>query len=205
MTEVRSGFVALVGRPNAGKSTLTNALVGQKVAITSDTPQTTRHRLRAVIDREDSQIVVVDTPGLHRPHDALGEQLNRSALKALEDVDVVAMLVDATKPVGGGDRVGRRARRSLPREAVLVISKADIASAEQVDAQIAAAERLAPFDEVVVLSAAEGFNLEGFTAAVTAYLPLGPALVPARHAHRSAVRGHDRRVHPREDTALDLR
>ncbi len=178
MTEVRSGFVALVGRPNAGKSTLTNALVGQKVAITSDTPQTTRHRLRAVIDREDSQIVVVDTPGLHRPHDALGEELNRSALKALEGIDVVAMLVDATKPVGGGDRwVGEHVARCHAKR-ILVISKADIASADQVDAQIAAAERLAPFDEVVVLSAVEGFNLEGFIAAVTEYLPLGPRWFP---------------------------
>jgi GTP-binding protein Era len=176
--QVRSGFVALVGRPNAGKSTLTNALVGQKVAITSDTPQTTRHRLRAVIDREDSQIVIVDTPGLHRPHDALGEELNRSALKALEDVDVVAMLVDATKPVGGGDRwVGEHVARCRAKR-LLVISKADIASAEQVDAQIAAASKLAPFDETIVVSAAEGFNLEGFIAAVSAYLPLGPRWFP---------------------------
>lgn len=176
--QVRSGFVALVGRPNAGKSTLTNALVGQKVAITSDTPQTTRHRLRAVIDREDSQIVIVDTPGLHRPHDALGEELNRSALKALEDVDVVAMLVDATKPVGGGDRwVGEHVARCRAKR-LLVISKADIASAEQVDAQMAAAAKLAPFDETIVLSAAEGFNLEGFIAAVSEYLPLGPRWFP---------------------------
>jgi len=176
--QVKSGFVALVGRPNAGKSTLTNALVGEKVAITSDTPQTTRHRLRAVVDREDSQIVLVDTPGLHKPHDALGEELNRSALKALEDVDVVAMLVDATKPVGGGDRwVAEHVARSRGKK-ILVLTKADIANAEQVDAQLTTARKLMDFDEVVVLSAVEGFNLEGFLAAVAAYLPQGPRWFP---------------------------
>jgi GTP-binding protein Era len=102
-TIAHSGFVALVGRPNAGKSTLLNAVVGTKVAIVSDKPQTTRHRLRGVVDTEDAQIVIVDTPGLHKPYDALGEQLNRSALKALADVDVACMLVDASKPVGRGD------------------------------------------------------------------------------------------------------
>jgi len=176
--EVRSGFVALVGRPNAGKSTLANALVGTKVAITSDTPQTTRHRLRAVIDREDAQIVIVDTPGLHKPHDALGEELNRSALKALEDVDVVAMLVDATKPVGGGDRWVAEHVAKTRSKRVLVLTKADIASAEQVDAQLEAGRSLADFDEEVVLSALEDFNLEGFVSAVVDHLPMGPRWFP---------------------------
>jgi GTP-binding protein Era len=177
--EIRSGFVALVGRPNAGKSTLANALVGSKVAITSDTPQTTRHRLRAVIDRDDAQVVLVDTPGLHKPHDALGEELNRSALKALEDVDVVAMLVDATKPIGGGDRwVAEHVAKAGAAKRVLVITKADIASEKQVDRQLAIARGLAPFDDVVVLSAVEGFNLEGFYEAVVRFLPQGPRWFP---------------------------
>jgi GTP-binding protein Era len=176
---VRSGFVALVGRPNAGKSTLTNALVGEKVAITSDTPQTTRHRLRAVVDRDDTQVVIVDTPGLHKPHDALGEELNRSALAALSDVDVVAMLVDATKPVGKGDQwVGEHVARARARKRVLVLTKADLASAEQVEKQLEAASGLAPFDESVVVSAAEGFNLEGFLSVVSALLPEGPRWFP---------------------------
>jgi GTP-binding protein Era len=175
---IHSGFVALVGRPNSGKSTLVNALVGSKVAITSDTPQTTRHRLRAIVDREDYQMVLVDTPGLHKPHDALGEELNRSALKALEDVDVVAMLVDATKPIGGGDRwVGEHVARTNAKR-ILVLTKADIATAEQVEAQLAAGRSLAPFDYEVVVSALEGFNLEGFMAAVAEYLPEGPRWFP---------------------------
>ncbi|MEG0758680.1 MAG: GTPase, partial [Raoultibacter sp.] len=98
--EFKSGFVTLVGRPNAGKSTLINAVIGKKIAITSDTAQTTRHRFRAVLTRPEFQLIMVDTPGLHKPHDALGEELNTSALKALEDVDVVAMLIDASQPIG---------------------------------------------------------------------------------------------------------
>lgn len=176
--EVASGFVALVGRPNAGKSTLTNALVGTKVAITSDTPQTTRHRLRAIIDRDDAQIVLVDTPGLHKPHDALGEELNRSALKALEDVDVVALLVDASKPVGRGDAwVAEHVARTRAVK-VLVISKADLVAEDAIEAQLAAARALAAFDEEVVLSATEGFNLAGFEAAVTRHLPSAPRWFP---------------------------
>ena len=100
----RSGFVALVGRPNVGKSTLLNACMGKKVAIESPVAQTTRKRLRAVVNTEDSQLVIVDTPGLHKPKDALGKELNRAALSELDDVDVVCMLVDATMPVGRGDQ-----------------------------------------------------------------------------------------------------
>lgn len=176
----RSGFVALVGRPNAGKSTLTNALVGQKVAITSDTPQTTRHRLRAVVHRPDAQIVVVDTPGLHKPVDALGEQVNQSTFKSLEDVDVVAMLVDATKPVGTGDawvaEVVKRARGARAR--ILVITKADIATPERITAQVDAATKFLTFDEIVVVSATEAFNLTGLMDAVVEHLPEGPRWFP---------------------------
>ena len=175
---VRSGFVAVVGRPNAGKSTLVNALVGAKVAITSDTPQTTRHRLRAVIDRDDAQIVLVDTPGLHKPADALGEEVNRSSLLALADVDVVALCIDATAPVGAGDAwVARRVfERRTP--CLLVLTKADAAAADMVQAQVAAARELGTFVEEVVLSALSGFNLEGFVAAVVPLLPFGPRFFP---------------------------
>ncbi|MDE8685331.1 50S ribosome-binding GTPase, partial [Adlercreutzia rubneri] len=93
--DFKSGFVTLVGRPNAGKSTLLNAIMCKKIAITSNTAQTTRHRFRAVHTTDDVQMIIVDTPGLHKPQDALGKELNTSAIKALEDVDVVAMLIDA--------------------------------------------------------------------------------------------------------------
>ena len=139
--EFRSGFVTLVGRPNAGKSTLINAVVGHKVAITSNTAQTTRHRFRAIVTREDMQMIMVDTPGMHKPHDALGEELNTSAIKAMEDVDVVAFLVDASKPVG-------------------------------------TARALGTWDDEVVLSSKNGFNVEGFVQAVAKWLPEGPKWFP---------------------------
>jgi len=176
--EVSSGFVALVGRPNAGKSTLVNALLGSKVAITSDVPQTTRHRLRAIIDRDDGQIVLVDTPGLHKPHDALGEELNRSALKALEDVDVVAMLIDASKPVGTGDAwVANHVARSRAKR-ILVLSKSDLVSPEQVAEQLARARGLADFDDEVVVSAHAGHNLDAFTSMAMRRLPHAPRWFP---------------------------
>jgi GTP-binding protein Era len=154
--------------------------MGSKVAITSDTPQTTRHRLRAVVNRADAQMVIVDTPGLHKPHDALGEELNRSALKALEDTDVVAMLIDATARVGGGDEwVAEHIAKARRAKKILVLTKADIASAEQVDRQLRDARALLEFDDVVVLSAKEEFNLEGFYEAVLRFLPEGPRWFPA--------------------------
>ena len=175
---VRSGFVAVVGRPNAGKSTLVNALVGVKVAITSDTPQTTRHRLRAVIDRDDAQIVLVDTPGLHRPVDALGEEVNRSSMLALADVDVVALCIDATAPVGSGDAWVARYVFERKTPSVLVLTKADAATDEMVEAQLSAARLLGPFVDEVVVSAATGFNLEGFVASIVDRLPFGPRFFP---------------------------
>ena len=101
--EFKSGFVTLVGRPNVGKSTLMNQMIGQKIAITSNKPQTTRNRIQTVYHDERGQIVFLDTPGIHKPHDALGEELNESALKGLQDIDVVAMVIDASQPIGRGD------------------------------------------------------------------------------------------------------
>jgi GTP-binding protein Era len=176
--EVRSGFVALVGRPNAGKSTLANALVGSKVAIVSDKPQTTRHRLRAIVDTDDAQIVLVDTPGLHKPHDALGEELNRSALMALRDVDVVCMLVDLSQPVGGGDRWVAAHVAATSARKVLVLTKADLPAKRPIEERMAEASALVAFDDVVVLSALEDFNLEGFLIVVKAMLPMGPRFFP---------------------------
>lgn len=175
---VSSGFVALVGRPNAGKSTLVNALVGTKVAITSDTPQTTRHRLRAVIDLEDAQIVLVDTPGLHKPVDALGEEVNRSSVLAAADVDVIALVIDASAPVGSGDAwVAERVARGS-RPVVLVLTKADLADEETVARQLARARELVTPVAEVVLSAVTGFNLDAFVAAVLPLLPSGPRFFP---------------------------
>lgn len=174
----RSGFVALVGRPNAGKSTLLNACMGERLAIASPVAQTTRKRLRAVVNTADSQIVIVDTPGLHKPKDALGKELNRAALGELSDVDVVAMLVDSTKPVGTGDEwVGAHVDHARAPK-ILVLTKADLTKPEQMTAQLEAAEKLAHFDDVIVTSATEGFNVDAFLRLVSDKLPEGPKWFP---------------------------
>ena len=175
----KSGFVTLVGRPNAGKSTLINAIMGKKIAITSDTAQTTRHRFRAVLTREDFQLILVDTPGLHKPHDALGEELNTSALKALEDVDVVAMLIDASQPIGRGDEwVAAQLSRARSKK-ICVLSKVDLATEKQIAAQREAAEALGAWDAMVDLSSATGKNVDAFVEEVVYLLPEGPAWFPA--------------------------
>ncbi len=175
----RSGFVALVGRPNAGKSTLLNACMGEKVAITSPVAQTTRRRMRAVINTPTSQLVIIDTPGLHKPKDALGSELNKSALGELADADAVAFLVDATKPVGRGDEwVANHVARADADYKLLVLTKADIAGPEQVAAQLEAARALCDFDDELVVSAREGFNVDSFVGLVSEHLPEGPRWFP---------------------------
>lgn len=174
----RSGFVTLVGRPNSGKSTLLNAIMGKKIAITSNTAQTTRHRFRAVLTRPDFQMIMVDTPGLHKPHDALGEELNTSALKALEDVDVVAMLIDSSKPVGTGDEwVAEQVKRARSKK-VLVLSKTDLSTPGQVESQLEAARGLADWDSVVTCSSQTLDGVDGFIDTVVACLPEGPKWFP---------------------------
>lgn len=175
----RSGFVALVGRPSVGKSTLLNACMGEKLAITSPVAQTTRRRLRAVVNTPNSQLVIVDTPGLHKPKDALGKELNRVALGELGDVDVVAMLIDATRPVGRGDQwVANQVKASPAPYKILLVTKADLASPEQVQSQLAAARELASFDDELVVSATEGFNVDAFVNLVSQHLPEGPKWFP---------------------------
>lgn len=172
--------MTLVGRPNAGKSTLLNTIMGKKIAITSNTAQTTRHRFRAVHTTDDMQMIIVDTPGLHKPQDALGEELNTSAIKALEDVDVVAMLIDASKPIGRGDEwVAAQVRAAKGSAKICVLSKSDLASDAEISAQREAAEKLCDWDAMVALSAETGpqrGRLRGGGAVPAAG---GPAWFPA--------------------------
>lgn len=175
----RSGFVALVGRPSVGKSTLVNACVGEKVAITSPVAQTTRRRLRAVVNTDNAQLIFVDTPGLHKPKDALGKELNKAALGELADVDVAAFLIDATRPVGRGDEwVAKHVEASHATFKLLVITKADLATPEQVAEQLEAARALMRFDDELVVSATEGFNVDTFIDIVAEHLPEGPKWFP---------------------------
>ena len=176
--EFRSGFVTLVGRPNAGKSTLLNAVMGEKIAITSNVPQTTRHRFRAVYDTDDMQMILVDTPGIHKPHDPLGEELNHSAIQGIHDVDVVAFLLDASKPVGKGDLFVLRELAQVKSAKILVVNKADLVGQHEAELQVKRASRELAFDDVVVCSALKGFNVDGFVAAVRNLLPEGPRWFP---------------------------
>ncbi|HEX2023880.1 MAG TPA: GTPase Era [Acidimicrobiales bacterium] len=171
---MRSGFATLVGRPNVGKSTLLNAICGTKVAIVSDKPQTTRTQVRGVLDRPDAQVVFVDTPGIHKPRTAAGERMNASAAEALADVDVVCLVLDATAPLGAGDRfvAGR-----VPPEALCVVNKVDVATPAQVAAQLARAGEL-DLAEYFPVSARTGDGVGELVEAVVARLPEGPAYYP---------------------------
>ena len=172
---VRSGFVTLVGRPNVGKSTLLNVILGTKVSIVSDKPQTTRHQIRGILNDDTSQLVFVDTPGIHRPRTLMGERLNATAAEALSDVDVVCLLVDATQPVGPGDRyIAER----VPEGSVLVLNKIDRATPEQVMAQLAAVAELG-FAEYFPVSARRGTGVDDLVEYLRGRMPEGPRWYPA--------------------------
>lgn len=174
----RSGFVAVVGRPNVGKSTLVNALVGSKVAITSSRPQTTRNTIRGVLTREDVQIVFVDTPGLHKPRTALGERLNRLVHGTLAESDAVLFVLDATQSIGTGDR--RIAERLQEAEApvVVAVNKTDRATPAQIAEHLAEAGKWG-FHGYVPCSALKGRNLRPIVEELVALLPEGPFHFPS--------------------------
>ncbi|MBA3268435.1 MAG: GTPase Era [Acidimicrobiia bacterium] len=171
---MRSGFASLVGRPNVGKSTLLNAICGTKVAIVSDKPQTTRNQIRGVLTTDDTQVVFVDTPGIHKPRTAAGERMNATATGTLDDVDVACLVIDATAPVGKGDRfVASR----VPPSGVCVLNKIDAATPEQVLTQLARAAEFG-LDEYFPISALTGEGVDDFVAAVSRRLPEGPQYYP---------------------------
>ncbi|MCU0267899.1 MAG: GTPase Era [Acidimicrobiales bacterium] len=171
----RSGFVTLVGRPNVGKSTLLNALLGAKVSIVSDKPQTTRTEVRGVLNRPDGQIVFVDTPGIHKPRTLLGERLNRTAGNAIGDVDVVCLVVDASAPIGRGDRfVAER----CPPDAVVVVNKTDLASPAEVLEQLVVAAAQLDLSAYFPVSAATGDGVPALAEHLLVRLPEGPKYYP---------------------------
>ena len=169
----KSGFVAIVGRPNVGKSTLVNRLVGQKVAITSDKPQTTRHAIHGVVTTPESQIVFVDTPGIHKPHHLLGEAIVKAATDVLADVDLRIFLVDAQEVAGGGDAFIADLLRKSDKPTLLVLNKVD--RVKHVEEKVFASYRaLGDFVGVVPLSARTGRNTKSLFEHIGLYLPPGP-------------------------------
>ena len=171
---MRSGFATVVGRPNVGKSTLVNAMCGTKVAIVSDKPQTTRTQIRGIVDRPEAQVVFIDTPGIHKPRTVVGERMNATASDAVGDVDVVCLVLDATAPMGPGDRfVASR----VPPDALCVVNKVDVATPAEIAAQLSLAAEL-DLAEYFPVSARTGEGIDELLGAVVARLPEGPRYYP---------------------------
>jgi GTP-binding protein Era len=176
----RSGIVAVVGRPNVGKSTLVNRLVGERVAIVSDKPQTTRRGIRGILTTERAQVVFTDTPGFHKPRTLLGHRLNDLVADAVAGVDVVVLVVDAAAGVGRGDAfVYSRQVGASPGARFCAVNKIDRVDHPKVVPQLAAAAELGPFDEIVPISASNGAGVEDLLRLIVARLPEGPLLFPA--------------------------
>jgi len=180
----RSGFACFVGRPNAGKSTLTNALVGEKIAITSTKPQTTRHAIRGIVHREDGQLILVDTPGLHRPRTLLGQRLNDVVRTTWSEVDLIGFCLPADEKLGAGDRYIATELAQLKRTPKMaIVTKTDIATKDQVVAQLSAAAELGSelgiaWKDIVPVSAVSGEQVQLLADLLLAAMPEGPQLYP---------------------------
>ena len=175
---MRSGFVAVVGKPNAGKSTLINALTGKKVSIVSEKPQTTRFKIRGVVNRPEGQIVFVDTPGFHKPKDALGEFLNSQVTGTIKEVDLVLFLVDGSRELDEEDRLLMEEINKTQLPCLLVITKKDLASEEAISALEQEVKKVVPVQEAVTVSAVTGEGLDLLLKKIFPFLPEGPALYP---------------------------
>ena len=178
MTEFRAGFACFVGRPNAGKSTLTNALVGEKVAITSNRPQTTRRAIRGIVNRPNAQLILVDTPGLHRPRTLLGERLNDLVHQTWSEVDVIGMCVPADERIGPGDRFIAGDLSSLKAIKIAIVTKTDLVDRARLAEQLVAVSQLADFADVVPVSAVSGAQVEELATVIAGHLPESPMLYP---------------------------
>jgi len=179
MSDHRSGFACFVGRPNAGKSTLMNALVGEKVAIMSSRPQTTRRAIRGIINRDDAQLVVVDTPGLHRPRTLLGERLNDLVRETFAEVDVIGFCLPADEKVGPGDKWIARELSEARAPVVAIVTKVDKVSRERVAEHLMAVSELGEFADIVPVSSVKDVQMDVLLDVLISRLPVGPPLYPS--------------------------
>jgi len=170
----KSGFAVLIGRPNVGKSTLMNCMIGQKIAITSEKPQTTRTRIRTVYTGEEGQIVFLDTPGMNQPRNKLGQYMEEAARSSLGDADVILWLVEPSVFIGAGDRMIAERLQNVKTPVILVINKTDTVAHDDVFAVIDAFRKLRDFAEIVPVSARTGFNTDVLKKLIYQYLPYGP-------------------------------
>lgn len=168
---MRSGFVSLVGRPNVGKSTLMNQIVGRKIAITSSKPQTTRNIIQGIYHDDETQIVFVDTPGIHKPTHKLGKVLNKQAYYSIDDVDVVMMLVDASEKLGPGDRYVIERLKTIDKPVLLIINKIDRISRDDILVKISEYKDLYNFAEIIPVSALKDKNVDTIVSVLRKYLP----------------------------------
>ena len=179
MVEHRSGFASFVGRPNVGKSTLTNALVGEKIAITSAKPQTTRRAIRGIVHRDYGQLVLVDTPGLHRPRTLLGQRLNDLVEQTLGDVDVIGFCIPADEKIGPGDNfINEQLSEFRRAKLVAIVTKSELVSPEQLANQLLAVSELREWRAIVPVSAVADDQLEVLTKVLIDLMPVSPALYP---------------------------
>ncbi|MFD1466184.1 GTPase Era [Lapidilactobacillus mulanensis] len=178
MTEFKSGFVALLGRPNVGKSTLMNRMIGEKVAIMSPKAQTTRNKIQGVITDDDAQVVFLDTPGIHKPKNDLDQYMDKAAFSALNEVDIAIYMTSADDKIGPGDRYILNELASLKTPLFLVINKIDLVHPDDLLTQITAFQDEANFAEVIPLSATQGNNVDELMTEIKKYLPAGPKYYP---------------------------
>jgi len=179
MTDFRAGFVSFVGRPNVGKSTLTNALVGEKVAITSSKPQTTRRAIRGIVHLEGGQLIIVDTPGMHRPRTLLGERLNTIVQDTLAEVDVIGLCLPANEKIGPGDKYINEQLDSFPRaKKVAIVTKIDASSRPGVAEQLQAVSELRDWDAIIPISSFDKVQLDILGAELVKLMPVSQALYP---------------------------
>jgi GTPase len=176
--EFKSGFIAIVGRPNVGKSTLLNHCIGQKIAIMSDKPQTTRNRIMGILTTDKMQAIFLDTPGIHKPHSKLGNYMVKVATNTLDEVDLVVFITDISEGYGGGDEYVIERLKKVRTKVILVLNKTDLVQKEQVLEAIAFYKDLYPFEEIIPTSALHGENMDRFLQLIERHLPLGPMYYP---------------------------
>jgi GTPase len=176
---MKSGFVSIIGRPNSGKSTLLNRLVGEKVSIVTNKPQTTRHVVKGIVTTAEGQIVFIDTPGVHKPVHRMNEQMMKSVRDSMNDADIVVLIVDCSVPYGRGDEFTLELLKSAKTKKFLLLNKIDLIAKKNVLPIIDRYSKLASFDEVIPISARTGDNVDTFVAEIMKLLPEGPMFYPA--------------------------